>query len=88
VVKNTLARRAVEGTEFECISPGLLGPLVFAFSQADPGRGCARDSSDFAKGNDKLIVKLVSVGGQLLRRFGDIERSRQPADPRPGPGQC
>lgn len=72
VVKNTLARRAVAGTEFECISPGLVGPLVLAFSQADPG-AAARVVRDFAKGNDKLIVKFVSVGGQLLGA-GDIER--------------
>ncbi|MFA7387646.1 MAG: 50S ribosomal protein L10 [Thiohalobacteraceae bacterium] len=72
VVKNTLARRAVAGTEFECISPGLVGPLVLAFSQDDPG-AAARLIRDFAKGNDKLVVKFVAVGGQLLGA-GDIER--------------
>jgi large subunit ribosomal protein L10 len=65
VVKNTLARRAVEGTDFECIQDGLTGPLVLAFSQSDPG-AAARVMKDFSKDNDKLIVKLVSVGGQLL----------------------
>jgi len=65
VVKNTLARRAVEGTEFECMKEGLTGPLVLAFSQEDPG-SAARVIKDFAKDHDKLVVKLVSIGGKLL----------------------
>jgi len=65
VVKNTLARRAVQGTDFECIQDGLTGPLLLAFSQEDPG-SAARVIKDFSKSNDKLIVKLVSIGGQLL----------------------
>ena len=65
VVKNTLARRAVEGTEFECMQEGLTGPLLLAFSQEDPG--CAgRLIRDFAKDHDKLEVKLVAIGGELL----------------------
>jgi large subunit ribosomal protein L10 len=65
VVKNTLARRAVEGTDFECLQDGLIGPLLLAFSQEDPG-SAARVIKEFTKSNDKLVVKLVSVGGQLL----------------------
>ncbi|KPK38165.1 MAG: 50S ribosomal protein L10 [Gammaproteobacteria bacterium SG8_47] len=65
VVKNTLARRAVEGTDFECMQQGLIGPLVLAFSQEDPG-AAARVIKDFAKQNEKLVVKLVSVGGKML----------------------
>jgi large subunit ribosomal protein L10 len=65
VVKNTLARRAVEGTEFECMREGMVGPLVLAFSQEDPG-SAARVIKDFAKDHEKLMVKLVSIGGQLL----------------------
>jgi large subunit ribosomal protein L10 len=65
VVKNTLARRAVKDTEFECMTEGLTGPLVLAFSQEDPG-AAARVIKDFAKQNDKLKVTLVSVSGQLL----------------------
>jgi large subunit ribosomal protein L10 len=65
VVKNTLARRAVKDTEFECMTEGLTGPLVLAFSQEDPG-AAARVIKDFAKQNDKLKVRLVSVSGQLL----------------------
>ncbi|OGT21580.1 MAG: 50S ribosomal protein L10 [Gammaproteobacteria bacterium RBG_16_57_12] len=72
VVRNTLARRALEGTSFECMQEGLTGPLVLAFSQEDPG-AAARVISDFAKSNDKLIVRLVSVSGKLLAP-GDIER--------------
>lgn len=65
VVKNTLARRAVKGTEYECIQETLVGPLVLAFSQEDPG-SAARVLKDFARENDKLIVKALSVSGQLL----------------------
>ena len=65
VVRNTLARRALEGTDFECMNEGLTGPLVLAFSQEDPG-AAARLISDFAKENDKLKPKLVSIGGELL----------------------
>ena len=65
VVKNSLARRAVEGTDFECMSEGLTGPLVMAFSQEDPG-AAARVIKDFAKSNDKLDVKLVAIGGKLM----------------------
>ncbi|MCG6971265.1 MAG: 50S ribosomal protein L10 [Gammaproteobacteria bacterium] len=72
VVKNTLAKRAIEGTEFECMSDVLVGPLVLAFSQEDPG-AAARVIQDFAKQNDKLVVKVVSIGGKLLAP-GDIKR--------------
>ena len=65
VVKNTLARRAFEGTEYACVNEQLVGPLILAFSQADPG-AAARVIRDYTKKNDKLVVKLVSVGGQVL----------------------
>ena len=65
VVKNSLARRAVEGTEFECMQDGMSGPLIFAFSQEDPG-SAARLLRDFAKENDKLVVTMAAVGGQKL----------------------
>ncbi len=65
VVKNTLARKAVEGTQFECIGSKLKGPLVLAFSQNDPG-AAARLVKAFAKDNDKLVTTLVSLGGALL----------------------
>ena len=65
VVKNTLARRAVEGTDFVCMQEGFSGPLVLAFSQEDPG-AAARIIRDFAKQHDKLVVRLVSIGGAML----------------------
>ena len=65
VVKNTLARRALEDTDFSCMSDGLTGQLILAFSQQDPG-GAARVLGDYAKENDKLVIKLVSIGGQLF----------------------
>lgn len=65
VVKNTLARRAVNGTDFECMQDGMTGPLLLAFSQEDPG-AAARVIKDFAKDHDKLVVKMVSIGGQML----------------------
>lgn len=67
VVKNTLAKRAVEGTNFECMQEVLVGPLMLAFSQEDPG-AAARVFKDFlkAKTNDKLVVKSLSIGGKLM----------------------
>lgn len=64
VVKNSLAKRAVKGTEFECMKDGLSGPLIIAFSMEDLG-SAARIFSNFSKENDKLITKLVVIGGQL-----------------------
>jgi large subunit ribosomal protein L10 len=66
VVKNTLARKAVAGTTFECIAPALKGPVVLAFSNDDPG-AAARIVRTFAKDNDKLVPTLVSLGGTLLK---------------------
>jgi len=65
VVKNTLARRALEGTDFECMKDELTGPLVLAFSQEDPG-AAARVFKAFAKGNDRLVTRVLSIGGQVL----------------------
>ena len=64
VVKNTLAVRAVAGTEFEVVQDNLVGPLLYAFSTEEPG-AAGRLIKEFAKGNDKLQPKVVSVGGQL-----------------------
>lgn len=65
VVKNTLARKAVAGTSFECIGSALKGPLVLAFSKDDPG-AAARVVKAFSKDNDKLVPTAVALGGQLL----------------------
>ena len=64
VVKNTLASRAVAGTEFEVVQDKLVGPLLYAFSTEEPG-AAGRLIKEFAKGNDKLQAKLVAVGGQV-----------------------
>lgn len=72
VVKNTLAKRALKGTEFECMGDALVGPLVLGFSLDDPG-AVGRVIKDFAKDNDKLVVKAVSIGGQLYGSK-DIDR--------------
>lgn len=65
VVRNTLLKRAVEGTNFECINSALTGPTILAFSMEDPG-AAARVLKDFAKTNDKFEVKALSIGGKLL----------------------
>jgi len=67
VVKNTLARRALQGTDFQCLQDSLVGPLLLAFSQEDPG-AAARVLKDFIKepGNDKLVVKALAIGKRVL----------------------
>lgn len=65
VVRNTLARRALTGTRFECMQPALVGPLVLAFAKDDPG-AAARVMKEFTKKCDKLEVKALSVDGLLL----------------------
>ena len=72
VVKNTLAARAVVGTEFECVKDALVGPLLYAFSTEEPG-AAGRLIKEFAKGNDKLQPKVVSMGGKLMPG-SDVER--------------
>jgi large subunit ribosomal protein L10 len=72
VIKNTLARRAVEGTEFECLKEALKGPVVLAFSREDPG-AAARIVKEFAKTNDKLVTRAVVVGGALYGA-ADLDR--------------
>jgi large subunit ribosomal protein L10 len=72
VVRNTLAKRAVAGTEYECLTETLVGPTMFAFSREDPG-SAARLIKDCAKEFNALEVKALSIGGQLLGP-GDIDR--------------
>lgn len=64
VAKNTLVSRAVEGTDYAIIKDSLTGPLLFAFSQEDPG-AAGRLIKEFAKASDKLKPRLVSLGGQM-----------------------
>ena len=72
VVKNTLARRAIAGTQFECVGAQLKGPLILAFSVDDPG-AAARLVKGFAKDHNKLVPTLVSLGGTVLSGK-DLER--------------
>jgi large subunit ribosomal protein L10 len=72
VVKNTLATRALAGTDFECLQPGLKGPLLLAFSREEPG-AAARLVKNFAKGHEKLKVKALAVGGRMLPA-SDLDR--------------
>lgn len=64
VAKNSLVRRAVEGTDYQCVADSLTGPLLYAFSKDDPG-AAGRLIKEFSKGNDKLKPRLVAVGGQM-----------------------
>lgn len=65
VVRNTLARRAVVDTEFQCIDESLKGPTLLAFSMEDPG-AAARIFKDFAKENEEFEIKGLAVGGELM----------------------
>tara|TARA_B100001093_G_scaffold520474_2_gene616413 strand:- start:2527 stop:3054 length:528 start_codon:yes stop_codon:yes gene_type:complete len=65
VSRNTLARRAVEGTNFACIEPALKGPIVLLFSQEDPG-ACARLLKDYVKEHNAMDVVALVVDGALL----------------------
>lgn len=65
VVRNTLLKRAVAGTDYECLNEVLVGPTILAFSQEDPG-AAARVLKDFAKENEKFQVKALAVSGNLL----------------------
>ncbi|MFC6634492.1 50S ribosomal protein L10 [Microbulbifer taiwanensis] len=64
VVRNTLARRALAGTEYECLTEKFVGPSIIAFSKEHPGAG-ARILSAFAKDNDKLELKGAAFEGAL-----------------------
>ncbi len=68
VLKNTLARRAVAGTPFEVASAGMVGPLIYGFSE--DAVAAAKVISDFAKGNDKLVIKGGAFGGKALNVDG------------------
>jgi len=65
VVRNTLLKRALKGSEYECLEEVLVGPTILAFSQQDPG-SAARVAKDFAKDFSKFEVKALAVGGKLL----------------------
>ena len=68
VLKNTLARRAVAGTPFEVASAGMVGPLIYGFSE--DAVAAAKVITDFAKGNDKLVIKGGAYAGKALDANG------------------
>ena len=72
VVRNTLARRALEGTQFDCMRDTLTGPLLLAFSNEEPG-SAAKVIRNFAKENEKLVVRLIALDGRL-HDSAEIER--------------
>ncbi len=68
VVKNTLARRAVEGTQFAPLASAMTGPLIYAISE--DAVAAAKVFADFAKGNDKLVIKAGNYAGKPLDKAG------------------
>ena len=68
VLKNTLARRAVAGTPFEVAAESMVGPLIYGFSE--DAVAAAKVMADFAKGNDKLVVKGGAYAGKALNADG------------------
>src|SRR3979409_13127 len=69
VLKNTLARRAVEGTAFAGLASEMTGPLIYSISE--DAVAAAKVVSDFAKTNDKLVVKAGNFAGKPLDKAGD-----------------
>ena len=72
VVKNTLAKRAIDGTDFECLADTISGPIILAFSKDDPG-AAARVVKDFAKTCEDLVTQAVAIGGDVYPA-GDLDR--------------
>ncbi|RZI44862.1 50S ribosomal protein L10 [Herbaspirillum sp. HC18] len=68
VLKNTLARRAVEGTPFASLASEMTGPLIYSISE--DAVAAARVVHDFAKGNDKLVIKAGNYAGKQLDKAG------------------
>ncbi len=68
VLKNTLARRAVQGTQFEALADKMVGPLVYGIS-ADP-IAAAKVVHEFARTNDKLVIKAGAYNGKMLDKAG------------------
>jgi large subunit ribosomal protein L10 len=65
VVRNTLAKRAVEGTDYACLQDTFRGPSIIAFSQEHPGAG-ARILKNFAKDNDNFELKAAAFEGEIV----------------------
>lgn len=65
VYRNTLARRALAGTDFECLREALVGPVILFFAQDEPG-AAARILQDFSKKSEKIAVKALALDGIML----------------------
>ncbi|WP_340611538.1 50S ribosomal protein L10 [Xenorhabdus bharatensis] len=72
VVRNTLMRRAVEGTDYECLKEAFVGPTLIAFSNEHPG-AAARLFKDFAKANPAFEIKAAAFEGEFIPG-SDIDR--------------
>ena len=68
VLKNTLARRAVQGTSFEVLADEMSGPLIYSFSE--DAIAAAKVINDFAKTNDKLVLRAGAYNGRKLDADG------------------
>lgn len=68
VLKNTLARRAVEGTNFSSLASEMTGPLIYAISE--DAVAAAKVMQDFAKSNDKLVIQAGNYAGKSLDKAG------------------
>ncbi len=68
VLKNTLARRAVQGTPFEVLAEKMVGPLVYGIS-SDPV-AAAKVVFEFAKTNEKLVIKAGAYNGKVMDKAG------------------
>ena len=66
VMRNTLARRAIKDTDFECVDPALKGPSVVAFSSEEPG-AAAKIIQSFIKENESFKVRALAINGRLLQ---------------------
>ena len=72
VVKNTLAKRAIDGTEFECLADSLTGPIILAFSTEDPG-SAARVVKEFSEDCEDLVTQVIAIGGEVYPS-SDLDR--------------
>lgn len=77
VLKNTLARRAVEGTAFASLASEMTGPLIYSISK-DP-IAAAKIMQDFARSNDKLIIKCGNFAGKTLDKAGVLALANIPS---------
>ena len=77
VLKNTLARRSVEGTQFASLASEMTGPLIYAIS--DDAVAAAKVVNDFAKGNDKLVVRAGNYAGKSLDKAGVVALASIPS---------